>query len=86
MLVYANVEFDPNYGGLYRLVGRDLFVSEEKLYDHAIERAKEDTYAIGLVLSDFAHVINETHYTEEQFKKLRYNELPLKYIGEVNLP
>ena len=85
MLVYANVEFNDQYGSLYRIVGRNLFVPEEKLYEHALSNAKEDTYAIGLTLSDFQHVIDVVHYNEKQFKALRYNELPLKYVGEVSL-
>ena len=85
MLVYANVEFDDQYGSLYRIVGRNLYVPEEKLYEHALNHAKEDTYAIGLTLSDFQHVIDVVLYNEERFKALRYNELPLKYVGEVDL-
>ena len=72
-------------GKMLVYVGRNLYVPEEKIYEHALNHAKEDTYAIGLTLSDFQHVIDVVLYNEERFKALRYNELPLKYVGEVDL-
>lgn len=93
MLVYANVKFESDYGDLYRIVDMDVsppkdkpfFVSESKLLELAQNNSKPDSYAIGLKLSDFNHVKEVIHYTEEQFKALKHNELPLKYIGETEI-